>query len=287
MAATFVPPSFSDISKSVNDLIGKDYPVGNAKLEVNTNTPNGLKFTVVGTKDNKSGAISSELKIKYSDKPSGLTYTQVLNNSKVIGGTLELQDSLAKGLKLELNGSLLPTAGQKTAKAGVEYKQANIFTRAGLDLFKGPTVSADAVVGTDGFLAGAEAGYDVADAKVTKFSAALGYTCPSYTLSLAGANFFGTITAGYFHRVQPSVEAGARAIWNRSKEDNILMEVGSKYTLDKDAFLKAKFNTGGILGLGYSQKLNSGVKVALGGSFDTTRFDENVHKVGLSLSFEA
>jgi voltage-dependent anion channel protein 2 len=37
-----VPPSFSDIGKPANDLLGKDYPVGTAKLEVNTTTSNGI-----------------------------------------------------------------------------------------------------------------------------------------------------------------------------------------------------------------------------------------------------
>ena len=38
----FVPPSFSDLGKPANDLLGKDYPIGSAKLEVNTTTPNGI-----------------------------------------------------------------------------------------------------------------------------------------------------------------------------------------------------------------------------------------------------
>lgn len=35
-------PSYSDIGKTANDLLGKDYPIGSAKLEVNTTTPNGF-----------------------------------------------------------------------------------------------------------------------------------------------------------------------------------------------------------------------------------------------------
>ncbi len=62
---------FSDLGKEVNDLIGKDYTVGQTKLEVNTTTDNGVKFTLTGNQDSKSGAITSELKAKWSDKPSG------------------------------------------------------------------------------------------------------------------------------------------------------------------------------------------------------------------------
>ena len=42
----------------------------------------------------------------------------------------------------------------------------------------------------------------------------------------------------------------------------------------------------GQLGLGYTQVLRPGIKLSLGGLFDTTRLQENVHKVGLSLALE-
>lgn len=38
-------PAFSDIGKATNDLLGKDYPIGAAKLEVNTTTANGIVST--------------------------------------------------------------------------------------------------------------------------------------------------------------------------------------------------------------------------------------------------
>ena len=69
--------------------------------------------------------------------------------------------------------------------------------------------------------------------------------------------------------------------------DAVTIEVGTKYTLDKDAFLKAKIDNAGRLGLGYTQLLRTGVKLSLGGSFDTTRLQENAHRVGLSLVLDA
>ncbi len=102
----------------------------------------------------------------------------------------------------------------------------------------------------------------------------------------------------YFHRVQPGLEAGARANWNRSLDSAVTVEVGAKYTLDKDAFVKAKVNNSGIVGLGYTQNIRQGVKLAVGGQFDSNRLGENSHKVtffvlfyfnlkvGLSFTFE-
>jgi hypothetical protein len=39
---TYVPPSYSDVVKPLNDLLSKDYPVGSGKLELNTSAPNGV-----------------------------------------------------------------------------------------------------------------------------------------------------------------------------------------------------------------------------------------------------
>ncbi|KAI8912784.1 eukaryotic porin/Tom40 [Gorgonomyces haynaldii] len=281
-----IPPSFSDLGKATNDLLGKDYPSGSAKLEVNTTTANGIKFTVTGTKDNKSGFIASDLKAKYADKARGLTFTETWSTANVLGATLELQDSIAKGLKLEANGTILPEKGTKNAKAGFEYKQEYIFTRGSLDLFKGPTLSGDAVIGADGYVVGAEFGYDVSEAKITKYAGALGYIAPLYTIQLLAANKASVFSASYYHKVNAQVEAGAKASWNKS-DAGVGIEVGTKYQLDKTAFIKAKVDNKGILGLGYTQTLIDGVKIAFGGLFDTTRLQNDAHKVGVSFTFEA
>ncbi|KAJ3209157.1 Mitochondrial porin [Dinochytrium kinnereticum] len=281
-----IPPAFSDIGKSTNDLLGKDFPVGSAKLEVNTTTANGIKFTVVGNKDNKTGHIASELKTKYVDKSRGLTITESWTTSNVLGAQVEIQDTIAKGVKLDLQASILPASDQKNAKAGFEFKQANIFTRTSLDLFKGPTLHGDAVIGSDGFLLGGDVAYNVSDARITRYNAAFGYVAPEYSVALHSLNMFGTFSASYFHKINKEVEAGAKATWNRATNSAVAIEVGTKYTLDRDAFLKAKIDNSGRLGLGYTQVLRPGIKLSLGGSFDTNRLQENVHKVGLSIVFE-
>ncbi len=66
----------------------------------------------------------------------------------------------------------------------MEYKQANLLARSSVDIFKGPTLSGDVVAAAEGFLAGAEAAYDIADAKVTRFGVGLGYSNADYSLGL-------------------------------------------------------------------------------------------------------
>ncbi|KAJ1566841.1 Mitochondrial porin, partial [Cladochytrium tenue] len=278
----------------------KDYPLGSAKLEVNTTTANGIvragvtapsgrfKFTVVGNKDNKTGHIHSELKTKYSDKARGLTVTEHWNAANVLGAQVELLDTIAKGVKLDFHGSIVPTSGKRNAKAAVEFKQINVFSRASVDLYakNGPSLHADTVIGSDGFVAGGDVAYNVTDAAISRYNGVAGFIAPDYAVTVHATQQFSIFSASYFHRVSKEVEAGAKATWNKASSDNVAIEVGTKFAFDKDAFIKAKIDNAGRLGLGYTQVLRPGVKLALGGHFDTTRLTENVHRVGLSLTFD-
>ncbi|KAI9597337.1 eukaryotic porin/Tom40 [Syncephalis fuscata] len=278
---------YGDIGKSVGDLLGRDYPVGTVKLEVTTKTPNGVSFTVNGAQESKSGVINGELKAKYSDYKNGLTVTNTWNTKNVLSAQVELENKVAKGLKLDINASLLPAVGQKTAKVGINYKQPGVFTRGTVDLFKGPSFTGDIVFGHEGFLFGADVSYDVLNGNVTRYSSAVGYSAPQYAVALHATSGLTVYSASFFHRVNPDVEVGAKATWDsKTKNAPVALELGSKYFLDKDAFVKAKIDNGGRLGLGYTQRLRAGVKVSLGGSFDTTRLNESAHKVGISLVLE-
>jgi len=282
-----IPVPFADIGKSAQDLLHKDFPSGITKLEIKTTAPNGVSFTVNGNKDSKSGIIHGELKTKYSDPKNGVTFTETWTTSNHLSGQIELENNFAKGLKLDINGSLLPAASQKNAKIGVIYKQASLHTRAHLDIFK-THFSADSVIGKDGFLAGVDVGYDVMDGRVTRYNFAAGFAAPDYTIALHSTSSLTVFSASYYHRVSKTIEAGGKALWDsKSNNSQVHLEVGAKYYLDNTAFVKAKISNNGVLGLGYTQTLRPGVKLTLAGSIDTTRLDENAHKVGLGLVFEA
>ena len=68
-----------------------------------------------------------------------------------------------------------------TAIIGSVYKQPGLHVRGSLNVFKGPTFTADSVFGRDGFLVGGEATYDVNDGLIKGYNAALGYAAGDYT----------------------------------------------------------------------------------------------------------
>ncbi|KAJ3306779.1 Mitochondrial porin, partial [Gonapodya sp. JEL0774] len=183
-----------------------------------------------------------------------LTISEAWTTSNVVSASVELQDTIVSGLKLALDGSILPAVGQRNARVGAEYKQDHIFLRTALDVFRGPTITSDLVVGADGVLVGGEVAYDVKSASVTKYNTALGYLAKDYAVTLHANNAFSIFSAAYWHRVSPELEAGAKAIWDRKVElSGVGLEVGTKLVLDKDTSVKAKINNIGILGLGYTQ----------------------------------
>ncbi|ADV21330.1 voltage-dependent anion channel protein 2 [Cryptococcus gattii Ru294] len=288
-----VPPSWRDLGKSSSDLLLKDYPIQGTSLEVKTLTPSNVAFKVAGTKDAKTDAISGDIEGKYVDFKNGLTFTQGWTTANVLRTQLELENQIAKGLKFDLATTLNPAKASKSAILTAIYKQPSLHTRATVDLFKGPTFTADTVVGRDGFLVGAEASYDVLSGAITRYAGAVGFSAPEYAVTLHGLGNLSTFAASYYHKVSKDVEAAAKAVYDtKSTTGNVSLEVGAKTYLDNAAFVKAKINNAGVLSLGYTQALRPGVKASAGLAIDTTRLNEPTagqaaHKVGASIVFNA
>ncbi|KAJ2899901.1 Mitochondrial porin [Coemansia aciculifera] len=282
-----IPPNYSDLCKPVNDLFSKDYPFGALKLEVKTTTANGVTFTVNGAQDIKSGAIISELKTKYADKVNGLTYTESWNTANLVTGQVEIANKFAKGLKLELSGSSALSSAKRALRSKIDYQQDNLFARVNIDALN-PAVTADVTVSREGALVGAEIAYDLNSGAVTKTNSTLGYSGPDYMMTLQGNNSLNVFQLAFYQRVTKNVEAGARAVYDyKNPEGGVSAELGTKYILDQDAYVKAKVDNAGRLGLSFTQLLRPGVKLSLAGLFDTARLQENTHKLGAALTFEA
>lgn len=281
-----VPVPFSDISKPVNDLLNRDfYHTTAAALEVKSKAPNGVNFNVKG-RSAHDGPITGSIEGKYTDKPAGLTVTQTWTTTNSLDTKIELEDNLTKGLKAEILTNYLPAKQSYGGKVNFLYKQQNLHTRLFTDLFKGPTATFDATIGHEGFVVGAEGGYDVGKAAITRYALAAGYSQPTYAATVTATNNLSVFSAAYYHKVNTEVEAGAKATWDSNAGSNVGLEVATKYKIDPSSFAKAKVNDKGIAALAYNVKLSTGVTLGLGASFDTQNFKEPAHKVGASFTFE-
>lgn len=171
---------------------------------------------------------------------TGLTLTQTWNTANALDTKLEVSDSLAKGLKLEGLFNFLPATAAKGAKFNLHFKQPGFHGRAFFDLLKGPVANVDAVVGHEGFLAGASAGYDANKAALTAYSAAVGYAAPQYSAAITASDNLSVFAASYYHKVNSQVEAGAKASWNSKTGNTVGLEVASKYRIDPVSFAKVR-----------------------------------------------
>ena len=191
-----------------------------------------LNFSII-----LSSTASSMLILLYHR--AGLTLTQGWNTLNVLNTKLELDDkTLAPGLKAEALTDFVPSKQMFGAKLNLFYKQPNFHSRAFFDFMKGPTASVDAVLGHEGFLVGAEAGYDVQKAALTRYSAAVGFTSLEYSAAVTASNSLSVFAASYYHKVNSQVEAGAKATWDSKKENNVGLEVAGKYRMDPVSFAK-------------------------------------------------
>ncbi|CAK5270440.1 unnamed protein product [Mycena citricolor] len=282
-----VPPNWKDLGKSSNDLLQKDYPFSGTALEVKTKTPSGVIFKAAGNRISSSSVINGDIEAKFSDKKHGLTFTNTWTTTNVLKTQVELDNQIAKGLKVDLLTSLAPTSGTKSAILNAAYKQSGFHSlhRRLLLSFQGPVFTADTVVGRDGFLAGVEAAYNVTEGKISRYALAAGYNAPEYAVTIHALNDLKTFSASYYHRVNTNVEAGAKAVYDpKLTNGGVSIEVGTKTYLDGASFVKAKINNSGVLALGYTQALRPGVKASFGLALDTQKLNDvdpsgPVHKV--------
>jgi len=282
------PPAFSDIAKSANDLINKDfYHATAATLEVKLKAPDGLQVTTKGTSPH-DGDIAGTVEIKKLLQ-KGINLTETWTTANQLVTKLELDDVLASGVKAEFINTFAPKTGFKAQKGNLYFKQGAFHARAFADFnptTQNVTAVVDGVVAHEGFLVGGEAGFDVQKAALTRYAAAFGYQTPLYSAALTSTNSLSVFAASYYHRVSPITEAGVKATYDTKTNQTVGIEVATKYKIDPLSFAKAKINDRGIVSLAYNSKVNSGLTFGIGASFDAQKLNEGGHKIGTSFTFE-
>ena len=175
-----------------------------------------------------------------TSRGSGLTVTQAWTTANVLDTKVELNEKIAKGLKAEILGTFVPSSQNVGAKLNLHFKQPNFHGRAFVDALNGPTANIDAVFGHEGFVVGAEAGYDVSKAAITRYAAAVGYSMPLYSAAVTATNNLSIFCASYYHLVNSQVEAGAKATWDSKAGNAVGLEIAGKYRLDPSSFAKVR-----------------------------------------------
>jgi len=280
------PPNYADLGKQARDLFAKNYHFGLVKLDVKTKTPSGVEFTVNGTSNSDTGRVTASLETKYAFKDWGVTLKEKWNTDNTLATEVSIEDQILQGSKLALNTTFAPQSGKKTATLKSAFKLDYLHANADVDFdYVGAIVHGSAVLGYQGWLAGAQLSFDPAKSKLSKTNFALGYQNGDFVLHTNvndGQEFGGSV----YQRVNSRLESGIHLAWS-SGNNTTRFGLGCIYKLDSDSSLRAKVNNASQVGLGFTHRLRPGISLTLNALIDGKNFNQGGHKLGLGFDLEA
>ncbi|CAH2093113.1 unnamed protein product [Euphydryas editha] len=177
------PPYYADLGKKASDVFSKGYHFGVFKLDLKTKSESGVEFSSGITSNQESGKVFGSLSSKYAVKDYGLTFTEKWNTDNTLATDITIQDKIAAGLKVTLEGTFAPQTGSKTGKLKTSFSNDTVAVNTNLDLdLAGPIVDVAAVLKYQGWLAGAHTQFDTQKAKFSKNNFAFGYQTNDFAL---------------------------------------------------------------------------------------------------------
>jgi len=274
-------PEFKDIGKSARDLVSKDFPIGELKIEAKTETDNGVKFTTTGSQRNHDGNITGEIKTEFSCH--GVNVTDAYDSQNTVRITAEKRDVFTQGLRVKVEPTFVPFSGHRDLKLSAGFQSEHVHATTTVDAFKN-SANVSVVAGHGDFIVGGDITLRSKD--IGPYGLIFGYSKPTHEIVLSAKDKLNTFCGSYYHSINSDLQASASAIWTR-KDNNTIIEIGAAYRIDKDASTKAKVDTTGKASWSYTQALRPGIKATFSAQVDTTKFGEGGHQVGLSLNFSA
>jgi hypothetical protein len=285
-------PTFADLTKSVKDLLTKEFPGEKSKVELTTKTENGNTFVSTLTRNYAAGSFVGLFNPKFKKTEYGLDGNVSVDTNGELKAEVSVADQLVPGFKATLNGVTGPDQKVAPLKASVEYKSGSTATATtALDLFhptNGTTVTGGLVFGYEGFVGGLEAQVLAEKQELAYVSVAAGYRNSEFEAVAIGTQKGEALTARltYFHNINSGFKVGGDLQLDAKKFKEVppTFEFGGSYKLDDNSSLKAKANAQGVIGLSFTQALSKNVKVIMGGSINARKLKEGGdHTVGLDL----
>ncbi|XP_048884314.1 voltage-dependent anion-selective channel protein 1-like isoform X1 [Brienomyrus brachyistius] len=281
-----IPPTYADLGLSAKDVFSKGYGFGLFKLDLKTQSENGLQFTTSGSANTETRKVIGSLETKYKWAEHGLTLTERWNTDNTLGTEITLEDQPAKGLKLTFDSSFSPITGKKIGKVKTGYSREYINLGCDVDYdISGTSVHGSAVVAVEGWLAGYQTTFEVGRNRVTQSNFAVGYMSDEFQLHTNvndGTEFGGSI----YQKVNERLETAISLAWTAGNS-NTHFGIAAKYQIDDKASFSAKATNSSLIGLGYAQTLKPGIKLSLSALLDGKNINAGGHKLGVGLEFEA
>ncbi|XP_073145040.1 mitochondrial outer membrane protein porin of 36 kDa [Henckelia pumila] len=271
------PGLYSDIGKRARDLLYKDYQ-GDQKFTLTTYTSNGVAITSSGTK--KGELFLADVNTQLKNK-NITTDVKVDTNSNVF--TTISVDEPAPGVKAIFS---FVAPDQKSGKVELQYLHEYAGISTSLGLTAKPLANFSGVVGNHQAAFGTDISFDTATGNFTKCNAGVSFTTPDLIASLILNDKGETLTASYFHTVNPltNTAVGAELIHSFSSNENTLA-VGTQHLLDPLTLVKARVNNYGKASALIQHEWRPRSLITISGEVDTRAIEKSA-KIGLAVALK-
>ncbi|KAJ6808341.1 mitochondrial outer membrane protein porin 1-like [Iris pallida] len=273
------PGLYSDIGKKARDLLYRDYQT-DQKFSLTTLTANGVAITATGTK--KTDLIFGEIQSQLRNK--NVTVDVKANSDSTVLTTVTVDELVSTpGLKTIISFAV---PDQRSGKVELQYLHEFAGVNASIGLTANPVVNLSGVFGTDVLSVGADVSLDTASGYFTKCNAGLSITNTDLIASVILNNMGDSLSASYYHLVNPfsSTAVGAEITHSFSSNENTLT-FGTQHALDPLTMVKARINNYGKASALIQHQWRPKSFFTISGEVDTTAIEKS-SKVGLSLVLE-
>lgn len=271
------PGLFSDIGKKAKDLLTKDY-VSDQKITVSTYSDTGVAITSTAVK--KGGLSTGDVGAQYKFKNTLIDVK--VDTEANISTTLIITDIVPSTKTI----ASFKLPDYNSGKLEVQYFHHHATFTTAVALNQPPTVDLTATIGTPTIAFGAEAGYETASGKFTKYTAGISVTKPDSCASILLGDKGDTIRASYVHNFdQLKMSAAVGEITRRFSTNENTFTVGGSYAVDNLTVVKAKLNNHGKLGTVLQHELLPKSLLTISSEFDTKALDKTP-RFGLALALK-
>ncbi|XP_022152186.1 mitochondrial outer membrane protein porin of 34 kDa [Momordica charantia] len=271
------PGLYSDIGKRARDLLYKDYQ-SDHKFTITTYSPTGVAITSSGTK--KGDLFLADVNTQLKNK--NITTDIKVDTSSNLVTTITV-DEPAPGLKAIFS---FKVPDQRSGKVELQYLHDYAGISTSIGLTANPIVNFSGVVGTNLLSLGTDLSFDTKTGNFTKVNTGLSFSNADLIASLTLNDKGDTLSASYYHLVNPltSTAVGAEVAHSFSSNENTIT-VGTVHALDPLTTVKARVNNFGKASALIQHEWRPKSFFTVSGEVDTKAIEKSA-KVGLALALK-
>ena len=271
------PGLYSDIGKRARDLLYKDYQ-SDHKFTITTYSPTGVAITSSGTK--KGDLFLADVNTQLKNK--NITTDIKVDTSSNLVTTITV-DEPAPGLKAIFS---FKVPDQRSGKVELQYLHDYAGISTSIGLTANPIVNFSGVIGSNLLALGTDLSFDTKTGNFTKVNAGLSFANADLIASLTLNDKGDTLSASYYHTVNPltSTAVGAEVAHSFSSNENTIT-VGTQHALDPLTSVKARVNNFGKASALIQHEWRPKSFFTVSGEVDTKAIEKSA-KVGLALALK-